>query len=131
MRDFRGLKVWEKAHQLTLDVYRATRSFPDEERFGLTSQMRRSAASIPSNIAEACGRGGDLEFGRFMRIAMGSASEVEYQFLLAHDLGLLTSESHDALLVQVTEVKRMLSALIVRSRGNGRSPATRPLTAEG
>jgi four helix bundle protein len=89
MRDFRELKVWHKSHQLTLDIYTATRGFPREEVYGLTSQFRRSSASIPANIAEGCGRTGDAELARFMLIAMGSASELEYHLLLAHDLGFL------------------------------------------
>jgi four helix bundle protein len=86
MRDFRNLQVWEKAHALALSVYKATVSFPKEELYGLTSQIRRSSTSIPTNIAEGCGRNGDAELARFMSIGMGSASELEYQLLLAHDL---------------------------------------------
>jgi four helix bundle protein len=73
MRDFHGLVVWQKAHALTLNVYRVTKRFPDDERFGLTSQLRRSAASVPANLAEGCGRGGEQEFARFVQIATGSA----------------------------------------------------------
>jgi four helix bundle protein len=91
MKDFKELKVWVKAHQLTLAVYQATTTFPKEELYGLTSQMRRSAASIPTNIAEGCGRGSDDDFRRFLQIAMGSASELEYQLLLAHDLGYFST----------------------------------------
>jgi len=84
-REFKELKVWQKAHRLTLDAYRATSSFPREELFGITSQIRRSASSVPANIAEGCGRaGGDL--ARFCAIAAGSASEMEYHLILAHDL---------------------------------------------
>jgi four helix bundle protein len=86
MRDFRTRKVWQKAHQVTLRVYGATRTFPKDELYGLTSQIRRYAASIPTNVAEACGRSGGAEFARFLNIAMGSASELEYQLLLARDL---------------------------------------------
>jgi four helix bundle protein len=89
MKDFRDLVVWQKSHQLTLAAYRETMSFPSDERFGLTSQIRRSAASVPANIAEGCGRCGNGEFHRFLQVAMGSASEVEYHFLLAHDLKYL------------------------------------------
>jgi four helix bundle protein len=78
MRDFRSLKVWHKSHELTLAIYLATRSFPSDERFGLTSQMRRASSSIPANIAEGCGRDGEAELARFMQISMGSASELEY-----------------------------------------------------
>ena len=112
MKDFRKLTVWQKAHRLTLDMYRVTATFPKEERYGLMSQMRRSAASSPSNIAEGCGRGGDADFARFMRIAMGSASELEYQILLAHDLGYLTETRHFDCTTQVQEIKRMLTAFL-------------------
>jgi four helix bundle protein len=85
MQDFRNLEVWKLSHGLTLDVYRTTKQFPDDERFGLTSQLRRGTASIPANLAEGCGRGTDADFGRFVQQAMGSSSEVEYHFLLAKD----------------------------------------------
>ncbi|MFQ5520928.1 MAG: four helix bundle protein [Candidatus Methylomirabilia bacterium] len=112
MRDFRELKVWEKAHHLTLAVYNATTTFPRDELYGLTSQIRRSCASIPANIAEGCGRGGDAEFGRFLQIAMGSASELEYHLLLACDLKFLDNADYKHLASEVTEVKRMLTAFI-------------------
>lgn len=112
MKDFRSLEVWQKAHQLTLSAYRATRSFPSDERFGLTSQIRRSASSIPANIAEGCGRRGDAEFHRFLQIAMGSASELEYHLLLSHDLEYLDPSSHKELSGEAVRVKRMLSSLI-------------------
>ena len=112
MKDLRELKVWEKAHQLTLAVYRATIFFPKEELYGLTSQTRRAYASIPANVAEGCGRGSDAEFARFLQIAMGSASELEYHLLLARDLNLLNSSDHNQLANEVTEVKRMLTSLI-------------------
>jgi four helix bundle protein len=89
VKDFRDLKVWERAHKLTLEVYRATRSFPREELYGLTGQARRCSASIAANIAEGCGRRGNGEFHRFLQIASGSASELDYHFLLARDLGIL------------------------------------------
>ena len=112
MRDFRQLKVWEKAHGLALEVYRATRAFPTEERFGLTSQLRRAAVSVPSNIAEGCGRAGERELSQFMSIAAGSASEVEYQLLLARVLGYLTAEQHGVLDYKSNEVKRMLNSFM-------------------
>lgn len=86
MKDFRKLKVWEKSHQLTLAIYENTSSFPQSELYGLTSQIRRSAYSIPTNIAEGSGRGSDAELARFLTIAMGSASELEYQLQLACEL---------------------------------------------
>ena len=118
MKDFRELKVWEKAHQLTLAVYQATAAFPKEELYGLTSQMRRSAASIPTNIAEGCGRGSDDDFRRFLQIAMGSASELEYHVLLAHDLGYLVTADYEHLSAAVAKVKRMLAALITKVKND-------------
>jgi four helix bundle protein len=89
MKDFRQLKVWEKSHELALAIYHITAAFPREETYGLASQIRRAASSIPSNIAEGCGRNGDAELARFCIIARGSASELEYQLLLGRDLKLL------------------------------------------
>ena len=89
MQDFRKLKVWGKGYELTLEVYGSTATFPKEELYGLTGQIHRAASSVPANIAEACGRGGNVEFARFLRIAMGFASELEYYLLLARDLKLL------------------------------------------
>lgn len=116
MRDFRSLKVWEKSHQLTLEVYPVVRNFPSEERFGLMSQMQRSSSSIPTNIAEGCGRAGDAELRRFMQIAMGSASELEYQLILAHDLGYLSSNEYSRLSELTVEVKCMLASFIKQLR---------------
>ncbi len=118
MKDFRELKVWEKAHQLTLAIYRTTATFPSEERYGLMGQMRRSAASIPTNIAEGCGRGSDDDFRRFLQMAMGSASELEYQLILAHDLGYLAASDHEYLSTAVVEVKRMLASLITKIKSD-------------
>jgi four helix bundle protein len=112
MRDFRELKVWEEAPALALNVYRATARFPREEIYGLTSQIRRAAISIAATIAEGCGRDGQVELPRFLRIAMGSASELEYHLLLAFDLNLLSKSDYDRLQNDATEVKRMLAALI-------------------
>ena len=114
MRDFKALKVWQKAHQLALDVYRATQVFPPDERFGLTAHLRKSATSIPSNIAVGCGRNTDAVLARFLSIAAGSAAETEYQIMLARDLGFLPNSHHDDLNAQVNEVKRMLNAFIQR-----------------
>jgi four helix bundle protein len=130
MRDFRGMKVWEKGHQLALATYMATAAFPREEAYGLTSQIRRSSTSIPANIAEGCGRSGGAEFARFLQIAMGSASELEYHLLLAHDLGLLCNSDHERLESDVTEVKRMLSSLIQRLRSGQPSATGKPQSSE-
>jgi four helix bundle protein len=118
MQDFRNLKVWEKAHGLTLHVYRASKSFPREEIYGLTSQIRRAAVSIGSNIAEGACRKGDTEFARFLQMAAGSASEVEYQLLLARDLELLKTAGCERLSQEVVEVKRMLSSLMQKLRAD-------------
>jgi four helix bundle protein len=112
VRDFRELKVWEKAHRLVVDVYRLTGAFPAEERFGLVAQLRRSAASVPANIAEGCGRGSERELARFLSIAAGSASEAEYHLLLAYDLGYLAEGNHRELDQRTNEVKRMLNSFI-------------------
>lgn len=116
MQDFRGLKVWEKAHKLTLEVYRTTRSFPEDERYGLTSQMRRAAASIGANICEGCGRETRPDFAHFLQIAAGSASELQYHFVLARDLGYVRTDHCAELTSDVTEIKRMLTGLIQRLR---------------
>jgi four helix bundle protein len=114
MKDFRDLQVWAKSHALTLAVYQATGSFPKEELFGLTSQMRRCSASIPANIAEGCGRRGNGEFHRFLQISTGSASELEYHLLLARDLHFLADAVFARLTSEVQEVKKMLAGLIRR-----------------
>jgi len=114
MKDFRDLEVWRKAHSATLAIYGATAEFPKQELYGLTSQMRRCSSSIPANIAEGCGRRGNGEFHRFLQIAMGSASELEYHILLSHDLSFLDAEKFRALTAQVQEIKRMLASLIRR-----------------
>jgi four helix bundle protein len=112
MKDFRSLHVWQKAHQLTLLAYDVTRRFPKEEVYGLTSQIRRCAASVAANIAEGCGKRGNAEFQRFLGISAGSASELEYHFLLARDLGLLNHNEYDRLNGSIVEVKRMLASLV-------------------
>jgi four helix bundle protein len=94
MKDFRELKVWQKSHELTLLMYRMTESFPKTELFGLTSQIRRCSASVPANIAEGCGRLGNSELHRFLQMACGSASELEYHLLLGKDLGYISSRDH-------------------------------------
>lgn len=113
------MKVWQKAHEVTLAIYRTTKGFPREEQFGLTAQVRRSAESIAANIAEGCGRDGDPKFARFLRIAMGSASETEYHLLLAGDLGLLSPEEYEPISDSVVEVKRMLASLIRKLKADG------------
>ena len=104
---------------MVLDVYKHTASFPSEERYGLTSQVRRSATSVPSNIAEGRGRGSDADFARFAQIAMGSASELEYQLLLAHDLLLLSKADHLQISNDVQDVRRMLNGLLKKLTAKG------------
>jgi four helix bundle protein len=116
MRDFHQLSVWQKSHQFTLDVYALTRAFPKEELFGLTFQIRRSSSSIATNIAEGCGRGTDADFGRFLQMAMGSASESEYQILLSYDLTYIDENQYKQMNAKVTEIKRMLSSLISKTK---------------
>jgi four helix bundle protein len=105
MADYRDLDLYKCAHQLALATYRATSNFPDREKFGLTSQLRRAAVSIPSNIAEGAGRSSHKDFARFLRVAVGSANELECQLLLARDLGFLDHHVH-----------RTVSDLVVRTR---------------
>lgn len=112
MQDFRSLKVWQKGHKLTLLIYQATRTFLKEELYGLTSQVRRSSASIPANIAEGCGRGTDGELARFLQIAMGSASELEYHLLLARDLNIIELKNYENLNKNIMEIKCMLTSFI-------------------
>jgi four helix bundle protein len=112
MQDFRNLKVWHKSHQLVLEIYKVTKTYPKEELFSLTQQMRRSAMSIPTNLAEGCGRGSDADFARFLWMANGSAKELDYQLILSRDLGYLDESNYGTLTVRLEEVKRMLSGLI-------------------
>ena len=118
MKDFRKLSVWGKAHSPVIEIYKITADFPKSELFGLTSQIRRAAASIPANIAEGCGRDGEADLARFLQIALGSASELEYHFLLARDLNLINDTNYDNLNIRVIELKRMLTSLIKKLRAD-------------
>ena len=124
MQNFKKLQVWEKSHDLTLKIYEVTSQFPREEIYGLTSQIRRACASIPTNIAEGCGRASSADFARFLQIAMGSASETEYLVLLAHDLKYLTADQHTELIDATIRVKKMLTALLKNVRMNSRPAPT-------
>jgi four helix bundle protein len=126
VQDFRKLQAWHKAHRLTLAVYRATKGFPHDELYGLTSQIRRSATSIGANIAEGCGRSGSGDLARFLGIASGSASELEYHLLLAHDLENLDGPAYQRLSAYVAEVKQMLSSLMRRVRPDRQAPKRGP-----
>jgi four helix bundle protein len=112
LKDFRDLNVWKKSDALVLAVYKASRGFPKDELFSLTSQLRRTVASVPANISEGCGRASDADFGRFLQIAMGSACETEYHLLLAYDLHYLNDDAFGELTKGVVEVKRMLASLL-------------------
>lgn len=112
MQNYRNLEVWQIAHGLTLAIYRASREFPSEEKFGLTSQLRRSSSSVEANLTEGTGRGSDTDFARFVQIAIGSACETDCHLLLARDLGYLDDEEHKLLEQQAESVRRMLIALL-------------------
>ena len=116
MRDYRGLEVWQKAHRMTVQVYHATEGFPKAEQFGLTSQIRRASASIPTNIAEGCGRWSQADLAQFLHIAIGSSNELEYQLFLSLELGYMDSLTHDALGKDVASVRQMLSRLATTVR---------------
>ena len=110
MQDFRNLKVWELSHALVLEIYKI--EFPQEELYGLSSQLRRASSSIPTNIAEGCGRGSDIDFKRFIQIAFGSACEVEYLLILCKDLSYISGDKYSSLIGQIRVIKKMLASLI-------------------
>ena len=112
MKDYRQLQVWQRSHEFNLEVYRSTEDFPKHEWYGLRSQIRRSSCSIPANIAEGCGRRGDGDFYRFLDIAAGSASELDYHLLLAKDLGFVAQSDHRRLADKLNGIRRMLTALL-------------------
>ena len=114
MQRFTDLRVWQHSHSLVLDVYRITAAFPARERFGLVSQLRRAAASVPTNIAEGSKRQGPQDYARFLNIAEGSLAETEYLMMLSRDLGYFTQAASKAPLEQTAEVARMLHALRAR-----------------
>jgi four helix bundle protein len=121
IRSYRDLEVWKKAMSLAVECYKATRSFPREEQFGMTSQIRRAAASIPANIAEGHGRLHTKEFMNYLSIAGGSIMELETHLMLSQRIGLLPEVRLDQLLVLADEVSRMLSGLrsSLKRRGEG------------
>jgi four helix bundle protein len=118
MKDFRTLKVWEKAHALTLAIYKSTANFPKQEMYALTSQIQRAAVSIPANIAEGCGKDSDAELKRYFLISMGSASELEYLLILAHDLGYLPKNTFQSDTNQLVEIRKMLNAFIQKLKSS-------------
>ena len=118
MQNFRQLKLWEKSHQLTLKIYHLSQSFPKNELYGLTSQMRRACSSIPTNLAEGCGQNSDAQLARFSQIAMGSASEVEYHLLLCRDLSYSQEKEFKELDNEITETKKMLASFLKKLRAD-------------
>ncbi len=125
MKDFRELKVWERSHQLVLDLYKVSLAFPKAEIYGLTNQIRRSAISIPANIAEGCGRDSQAELLRFFKIAMGSASELDYELMLARDLGWLDETNYSRISLELISIRKMLNALIQKIKIDNNSIKTR------
>jgi len=120
MQNFQNLRVWRSAHEIAVNVYELTASFPRQEQFGLVSQIRRAATSIPANIAEGCGRGSDADFARLLQIAAGSASELEYHLLLSRDLKILVERDYQTLIARLGETRKMLSALIQKLQSGHR-----------
>jgi four helix bundle protein len=129
VRNYRDLQVWSKAHRLTLELYRVSRGFPREELYGITGQLRRAAASIGANLAEGCGRRTSTELARFVRIAMGSASELDNHLLLSRDLGFMNGDDFTRCEADLIEVRKMLTSFLqsveeqieTQSRAAGRS----------
>ncbi|MBS1760824.1 MAG: four helix bundle protein [Bacteroidetes bacterium] len=118
MQNFKELKVWSKSHEFTLTAYKTTQTFPSQELFGLTSQLRRSAFSIAANIAEGCGKNSNNKLAHYLNIALGSSNESEYYIILAKDLKYLNDESFEILDKLINEIKGMLIKLILKVRGN-------------
>jgi len=116
MQDFKELKVWQKSYQLGLDIYEITSTFPKEETFGLTSQIKRSCVSIAANIAEGCGRKSKAELAQFLQIAVGSASELEHYLLFSRDLGIINHPNFEKLSFDLSKIKKMLITLIKKVR---------------
>ena len=118
MKDFRSLKVWEKAHALTLAIYKSTEVFPKQEMYALTSQIQRAAVSIPANIAEGCGKDSDAELKRYFLISMSSASELEYLLILARDLGYLPENTFHTMTNDLVEIRKMLNAFVQKLKAS-------------
>ena len=112
MVDYRNYKVWQRSHKLVLEIYKVTRSYPSSEQFNLVSQTNRAALSIPTNIAEGCGRQTQKEFVRFLYISSGSAHELEYLLMVSGDLNFIDEKSRTFLLKEIDEIKKILYSLI-------------------
>lgn len=116
MQNYKDLKVWGKAHSFTLTIYEVSKSFPKEEIYSLTSQLRRAASSIPASIAEGCGKNSQTEFAHYLNISLGSANEAEYFLILAKDLNFLPNENFEQLFILINEIKAMLISLVTKVR---------------
>jgi len=130
MRNYEDLEVWQKAHALTIQLYRITETFPRAEMFGLTSQIRRAASSVGANLAEGCGRWGEAELARYVQIAMGSASELQNHLRLAKDLGFLSESDHHASIKTLTSTRQMLTAPLQAIRKTRKKPTAVPALAK-
>ena len=118
MQDFTKLKVWQKAHTFTINLYKISSTFPNEEKFGLTNQIRRASVSIESNLAEGAGRSTSKDFSRFIDIAQGSAFEVKCQILIARDLNYIDNQKSELLMEKINEVSRMITSLNQKLKTN-------------
>jgi four helix bundle protein len=118
MRDCKKLLVWERAHFFAINVYKLTKQFPKEELYGITSQIRRAVVSIPTNIAEGSGRQSSKEFSRYLSIATGSASEVEYLIMLSKELAFINEHESDPLITEIDEIKKMLHSFQIKINSN-------------
>jgi four helix bundle protein len=127
MGDFTKLAVWKKAHEVALGIYRETSRWPKHELFGLTSQCRRAAVSIAANLAEGCGKNSDAELAKHSRISLGSASELSYYLILAHDLSYIARPTYDERQDALAEVRRMLASLenVAATAAEAATPNTR------
>ncbi|MEW5843649.1 MAG: four helix bundle protein [Bacteroidota bacterium] len=118
MRDFKKLMVWERSHKFALLIYRLTKQFPKEELYGITSQIRRAATSIPTNIAEGSGKNTSKDFSRYLSIASGSASEVEYLLILVKELEFISEKDFQPLDTEINEIKKMLNSFQIKISAN-------------
>jgi len=116
MQDFKNLKVWEKAHSFVFKIYKITNEFPKEDQYNLVSQIRRAAVSIPTNIAEGCGKNSSIELARYCQISMGSTTELEYLLLLSNELNYISDDKYKNLYNELVEIKKMLSSLLQKIR---------------
>ena len=118
MRNYKNYTVWKEGHFLVLDIYKLTNNFPKEELFGITSQIRRAIVSVPTNIAEGCGRDSDKDFNRFLIISHGSATEVEYLLFLSYELNYITIDRYNKLNDKVVVLRKQLNKLITKIKAN-------------